>query len=267
MANEGQHQQWNNPNWVKTWKGLEPSVSNVLEPLLNALAAKPGENVLDVGCGGGLTTLSIAQQVGPDGSAVGFDISEPLLELASSRAKEAEISNAHFVHGDAQVEDAPGGPFDAATSRLGVMFFADPPAAFANIRRQLRPGGRLVFLCFQAAADNPWYPGPALAKYGPPPPPSDYLPISPFALGEQLRTNKILESAGFDDIHFHPLVTEWDGRLDLGAGAGLIKQLRLSDAHAEQANKDVLTYLEGLATDGRDRVPRKYWIVSAKNPG
>ncbi|MEO8800404.1 MAG: methyltransferase domain-containing protein, partial [Polyangiaceae bacterium] len=76
MVNEAQHRQWNSPNWLETWKGLEPSVSNVLEPLLDALAAKVDEKVLDVGCGGGLTTLSIARQVAPGGSAVGFDISE-----------------------------------------------------------------------------------------------------------------------------------------------------------------------------------------------
>lgn len=266
MANEGQHRQWNNPDWVKTWKGLEPSVSNVLEPLLNALAAKPGENVLDVGCGGGLTTLSIAQEVGPNGSAVGFDISEALLELATSRAKESGISNVTFVHGDAQVDDAPGGPFDAATSRLGVMFFSDPPAAFANIRRQLTPDGRLVFLCFQGPAENPWFPLQILMKHGPPPP-SEYLPISPFALGLQPLTTKILEKAGFAGIQFEPLVTEWDGSLDTAGGDGLVMQFGLSLEETARAKDDLRAYLNGIATDGRDRVPRKYWIVSASNPG
>ncbi len=267
MVNERQNQQWNDPNWLETWKELEPSVANLLEPLLDALAARPGEAVLDVGCGGGLTTLSIAGQVAPNGSAVGVDISAPLIALAAQRAEQAGIANAHFLHGDAQVDDASGGPFDAATSRLGVMFFADPAAAFTTIRRQLKPNARLVFLCFQDAAENRWFPAPVLAKYGSLPGPSEYLPISPFALGQRPLTTKILEKAGFVDLQFEPLVTEWDGEIDMAAGAGFLRQLPLSAEQMQRAHDEMHAYVHDLATQGRDRVPRKYWIIRARNPG
>lgn len=267
MVNERQNRQWNDPTWLDTWKALEPSVSNLLEPLLDALAARPGERILDVGCGGGLTTLSIAAQVEPGGSAVGFDISESLVAWATERADEGGIANARFVHGDAQVDEAPGGPFDAATSRLGVMFFSDPPAAFANIRRQLKAAGRLVFLCFQDATVNRWFPAPVLAKHAPPRPPSEYLPVSPFALGQRPLTTKILERAGFVDIQFEPLVTAFDGEIDVSAGAGFIAQLGLSPEAAQRANDEALAYVQNLATHGRDQIPRQYWIIRARNHG
>ncbi len=173
--------------------------------------------------------------------------------------------NARFVHGDAQVDDAPGGPFDAATSRLGVMFFSDPQAAFANIRRQLKPTGRLVFLCFQDAADNRWFPAPVLGKYGPPLSHSEYLPVSPFALGQRPLTTKILEKAGFVDIQFESLVTEWDGEIDVSAGVGFIAQLRLAPEETQRANDEAHAYLQNLSTHGRDQIPRKYWIIRAHN--
>jgi ubiquinone/menaquinone biosynthesis C-methylase UbiE len=267
VPNEGQQRQWNNPSWIDNWKSIEPSIAGLSVPLLDALAPAPGERVLDIGCGGGLTTLAIAQAVGAEGSATGVDISEPLVALASGRATEAGIPNTNFVKGDAQVADIPGGPFDAATSRLGVMFFEDPPAAFANIRRHLRPGGRLVFICFQSQENNPWFPSTVLAKYAPARPQTGFAPPTPFALGDRESTTKILDMAGFSDIELRDFTGAYDEPVDTRAGLGMLMGLQLPPDVMEQATIDMADHYRSISTNGRDQLPRHYWIVSARNPG
>src|SRR5687767_9978445 len=111
------------------------------ERIGEALAPRPGERVLDVGCGNGALSLTIAPLVQPGGSVCGLDLSGPMLAVARRRAEEAVLDNAAFEQGDAQVHALPEAAFDAAVSRFGVMFFEDPVAAFANIGRALRPGG------------------------------------------------------------------------------------------------------------------------------
>jgi SAM-dependent methyltransferase len=267
MPNESQQRQWNNPGWIENWKSLEPSIAGLTTPLLEALAPAAGERVLDIGCGGGLTTLAIAQAVGADGTSTGLDISEPLLALATGRAKEAGIPNTSFVHGDAQVAAIPGGPFDAATSRLGVMFFEDPPAAFANIRRHLKPAGRLVFVCFQSPGSNGWFPSTVLAKYTPERPQTGFPPPTPFALGDREFTTKILDKAGFSEIELRGFTGTYDEPVDTRAGIGMLAGLQLPPDVMEQATKDMMAFYASISTNGRDQLPRNYWIVSARNPG
>ena len=108
-----------------------------------------GERVLDVGCGGGRTSLAAGEAVGMAGYVVGADISEPLRALADRRAQEAGAKNVSFRQVDMQTDTVPGGPFDVALSQFGVMFFDEPVTAFGNIRAHLKPGGRLAFACWQ----------------------------------------------------------------------------------------------------------------------
>ena len=196
-ANEAQQRAWNNAGMIERWKGIEPSAGPALEPLLTATQLKPGERVLDIGCGGGLTTLAAARAVGPSGLALGADLSAPMLEVARGRATEAGLGNVTFAVVDAQTADFAGAPFDIAMSRFGVMFFSDPVAAFANIARHLRSGGRLAFACWQDAKANTWQPSEIFARYNPAPPRVEGRPgPSPFAFADAAYVSGILASAG-----------------------------------------------------------------------
>jgi SAM-dependent methyltransferase len=266
MANEAQQRQWNSPEMIERWKLVEPSTGPAAEPLFATLQPQPGERILDIGCGGGGTTLRAATAVGPAGRAVGCDISEALLHLAAERARDAGATNIAFVAGDAQEATIAGGPFDAAISRFGVMFFADPPAAFANIRRHLKPGGRLVFACWQPAAVNPWYPSEIMARYAAPAPPSEFAPPGPFALGDTAYRQGILERAGFREISFEPHEFAWDDPPGLFSGAAQIAALRLAPDVAERALAELRAYESRSLVGGKVQTVRRFFVVRAQNP-
>lgn len=216
-ANPDQSRYWNEQAGPK-WAALQRPLDAQLEPLgsaaIAALDLRPGERVLDVGCGAGATTLALAARVAP-GEVVGLDISQPLIDAA--RARVADRSHLRFELGDAQTTRF-AAPFDVVYSRFGVMFFADPVAAFTNLRAALRPGGRLGFVCWRAMADNPWSTAPLTAALpllpSPPPPPVPGAP-GPFAFADGDRVRQILADAGFADItvtpHDEPMVLAGDG--------------------------------------------------------
>ncbi|WP_329047330.1 class I SAM-dependent methyltransferase [Amycolatopsis sp. NBC_01488] len=158
-----------------------------------AAAVKPGEDVLDVGCGTGESTREAAQA---GATALGVDVSE----AAIARAR--ELGGARFEVADAQTHAFAAAAFDVVLSRFGAMFFPDPPAAFANLARALRPGGRLVLLVWQERARNEWYSvlHDAVAPGTTPPPAGPH-----FSLGNPDRTRALLEGAGFRDVEFTEL--------------------------------------------------------------
>jgi len=204
-ANAQQRTYWNDeagPVWVREQEALD----TVVRPwgALALARAKPaaGERVLDIGCGCGDTSLALAAAVGRGGCVVGTDLSAPMLGRARERAADAEFAQVSFLEADAQRAAWEAAPFDLAFSRFGVMFFADPVAAFSNLARALRPGGRLAFVCWQSAAANPWatVPVAAVARVLPAPePPAPGAP-GPFALGDPDRLRAILAEAGFSGI-------------------------------------------------------------------
>lgn len=202
MPNESEFRRWNDEQTVATWPKRERFTDRVLPHVVAALQPRPGERVVDIGSGGGKLTLEVARAVAPGGSVVGADISAGMAALAAGRATEAGAANVRFVVGDMQEASLDGGPFDAAVSQFGVMFFSEPVAAFANIRRHLRPGGRITFACWQPASRNSWFPGPVLAPFAPPPAPlpPGKSPTGPFALADPRRTRRMLAEAGFTAI-------------------------------------------------------------------
>lgn len=169
MANEFEYRRWNDEQMVAGWSKRERFTDRVVPHVVAAL--QPGERVLDVGSGGGKLSIAIGEAVGGRGKVTGADISAGMVAMATERATDANAKNVSFLRADVQSESVPGGPFDAMTSQFGVMFFDEPVAAFSNIRRQLKPGGRIAFACWQPMARNTWFPGPAIAPFVPPPPP------------------------------------------------------------------------------------------------
>jgi SAM-dependent methyltransferase len=209
-TNQAEIDRWNGVGG-DTWAALSDRLDAMIGPLgeraMAALAPAPGEKVIDIGCGCGRTTLELARRVGDGGQVLGVDVSAPMLEVARARAARAGLARAAFLEADAQTHPFEAGGADAAYSRFGVMFFADPAAAFANIAAALEPGGRLAFLCWRAMAENPVMTLPfaaALPHLPRAPPAPDPLAPGPFAFADADRVRAILAGAGWRDIEIAP---------------------------------------------------------------
>ncbi|MDX1382868.1 MAG: class I SAM-dependent methyltransferase, partial [Thermoanaerobaculia bacterium] len=161
LPNQEQIRRWNDATgqaWVDYQDRLDALMAPMGKRLVTAIAPRPGERILEIGCGTGHNTIELAKRVRPGGLVVGLDVSTPMLQAA--RRRDRSGLNVQWIQGDAQTEDLGDRLFDAIVSRFGVMFFDDPIAAFRSFRRSLEPEGRLVFLCWQAPHRNPWAAGP-----------------------------------------------------------------------------------------------------------
>ncbi len=192
--------------WVSMQPVLDASFVGFEEALAEAAAARGAERVLDVGCGAGATTLAIARRLGVGASVTGVDISAPLLEAAKERAAYDE-DGPRFLLADAADHPFEDGEFDLVTSRFGVMFFADPVAAFANLRRAVAPGGGLRFFCWRTPEENPFMTtgARAAAHLLPEVPPRTPGAPGPFAFAEAARVEEVLGGAGWKDVTVEPV--------------------------------------------------------------
>jgi ubiquinone/menaquinone biosynthesis C-methylase UbiE len=155
--NADQAAYWNGEagaRWVAGQDTLDTILAPTLKVLMDRAAVTGGERVVDIGCGCGISALELARRVGPGGRVLGVDVSAPMLARARQRAT-ADLP-LELVVGDATVHAFAPGWADLMISRFGVMFFAEPAKAFANMRRALRAGGRLVFACWREPARNTW---------------------------------------------------------------------------------------------------------------
>lgn len=201
-----QTEYWNGEvgtRWARNQAVLDAVFAPLTEALFDRAGLKTGAPVLDIGCGSGATTLEAARRVGAAGRVTGADISAPLLAVARARISGEAPGAAPITFTEADVEQADLGSFDAALSRFGVMFFPDSPRAFANIRRMLRPGGQLTFLCWRALAENLWVqvPREAVMPLLPevPPPPAPDTP-GPFRFADADALGALLRGAGFGSV-------------------------------------------------------------------
>jgi SAM-dependent methyltransferase len=261
---------------VGAWAEIRELLERQLAPLgrraLAALAPGPGENVLDIGCGGGETALALARAVAPDGTVVGIDLSAAVLAFAQRAAEGCKC--VRFVQADAQVFPFEPASFDAAFSRFGVMFFADPVAAFVNIRRSLRPNGRLAFVCWRALEENPLdiLPLRAASAHLPPQPAHDPDAPGPFTFANPDRVRGILQGAGFGEIE----ITAHDEQVGSGGLDAMLavcsrvgalgKILRENPALRAAALPAVRAAL--AAHDGPQgvRLNAATWVVTARVP-
>ncbi len=196
---------WNDRAAV-TWTTFQERLDALFEPLtalaLDAAAPKSGERVIDIGCGCGATVLALAQRLGPTGEILGLDVSEPMAARARERIAGACLTNAKVAVSDAATHDFQDARADLLFSRFGVMFFADPVAAFTNLRGAVRQGGRLLCAAWRPLADNPWFAVPleAARPLLPPQPPADPDAPGPFAFANHDRTREIFAKAGWSDV-------------------------------------------------------------------
>jgi ubiquinone/menaquinone biosynthesis C-methylase UbiE len=200
IVNTQQAEAWNGyegEHWAGHYDRYDAVNSGFNDALLDAAAIGARDRVLDIGCGNGQVTRLAAQRARL-GGATGVDLSGPMLARARTLAEEQDVANVTFEQGDAQIHPFPDGAFDVAISRFGVMFFADPVAAFGNVRRALRDGGRAAFLVMTS-------PGTAdLGTVFDALPPRAEPPIGhqgPLSLADPERVHEVLEGAGFKDVH------------------------------------------------------------------
>ena len=274
---------WNGQSgerWVANQARLDAMVAVFGQAAIEAAAPETGERVLDIGCGAGASSLALAARVGAGGQVLGVDISKPLIRRA--RALAQQDTPALFQVADASSAELPEGAFDILFSRFGVMFFDDPIAAFAHMRRALRPGGRVAFVCWRGAAENDWVrlPMGALKSIVPPSAlPGPNAP-GPFSFGDRGRVANILTAAGFTAIAIAPFdasVPFAEGETRDAAIDDAVKMIfevgPLSRALADQpddirarASAAVRAAFAGLPGERSVMINGAAWIVMARNP-
>ena len=281
-GNEQQAEYWSHAGgeaWVQLQKLMDRQLQPLGQAVLDAMAIQPGESVVDIGCGCGATTLELASSVGPTGRVVGLDISTSMVAVAAASIERAGHDFVTAMVGDAQTvsADSIGGPVDAVYSRFGVMFFADPVAAFVNIRALTKVGGRLAFVCWQPPRENGWMSnlGHALAPLFPAGPSPDPFAPGPFAFGDPVRTAGILSDAGWSDVVVEPCVRTMllfgsndfeevlNGTLRIGAAARLL--VGAEEATLLKVRRVARRVLQEQWSDEGANVPGACWLVTARN--
>jgi len=217
LSNAAQAELWNGRGgeiWTRLQVRLDRLFAPLTEALLTAADIKPGESLVDIGCGCGDLTLSAAKACGGNGRILALDISTPMLQRAQSREQDCrthapDMARIQWLRSDAMLyEFEPQA--DLVISRFGVMFFADPVQAFRNIKRSLKPHGRLAILCWAALEENPWILNPlqavrSLIELSPPSPGGT---PGPFAFADPKRVLEILNEAGFSNATAKPIECE-----------------------------------------------------------
>ncbi|MEO1676715.1 MAG: class I SAM-dependent methyltransferase [Pseudomonadota bacterium] len=260
--------------WLRVEAETDAAHAPLRDALMRRAALAPGQHVLDIGPGAGISLLDASRAVGPTGRVTGIEIAPPFAERARARVP----GNVDVLIGDAAAYPFPPAGFDAAISLLGVMFFADPVQAFANIRTACKPGTALTFACWGPPDANPWFSMPAriaagvLGKGAP----FDPDAPGPMALADPAKIDRILSAAGWsaeiatEDMLLTPLGTPDEVsalQLTIGAATRRMRDAEeegvLTDAHKEAIRSGLVDGFAGMLTDGAVRVPARIHIVHA----
>jgi len=281
MANERMRDFWTTgaEGWVTHKDLFDAELAAFADAVLAAASPGPGDRVLDIGCG---TGVLLAAAVGQGAEGVGVDISTTMIDAAREL-----VPGASFEVTDAQTADlTAAGPFTKVISRFGVMFFEDPVAAFANIRRAAAPGASLAFACWRGADENEMFTLGAsvlLSRMDPPPPPPEPGAPGPLAFADPARVRTILEGAGWSDIDVIPFDATCNYGRDGSDGVEerLTVVLSISSGRTARAQlepelsaeawaallDDVRAELRRNLVDGTVQFNGATWLVTARNPG
>lgn len=274
---------WNEvlaPKFIRFKHILVGGLSHHSEAVFPALPVGPGDRVLDVGCGFGDTAIRLAERVGPQGTVVGIDCCDAFLDFARKEIAARGLQNVTFMRGDAEIA-LPAENFDFVFARFGTMFFANPVAGLRNMRKALRPGGRMVHIVWRRRADNPWLsmakdvvlrflpePGADAQTCGP----------GPFSMAEEQTVTAMMRAAGYENIEFRrvdaPVVVGNDvkdaiefqlaigpaGEVFREAGALAERKRGEIEAALAEAIKQHVVATEGIVMDSSS------WVISATNP-
>ena len=277
-ANVAQALHWNQvagPKWVGLGDAMETRLRNINDLLLARAGASVGEAVLDVGCGTGATTLPLADAVGGRGAILGIDISEPMLAVARRRVAERGFANVSLLLADAQTQHLQPDRFDLLVSRFGVMFFADPAAAFRNLLGTCRPGGRLCFVCWAALADNPHWQVPfdvVVRRLGPPAPKPLHAP-GPLAFSDADYVRGILNDAGFEQVEIAREAVDIIGSIPqkeaavacmMGPSGALLDEHNADGATRHAIEQEMAEAFARYGSDGPMLLPATVLLVEAR---
>lgn len=271
-ANPEQAARWND-RAGRSWAELSDMLDRLLDPfvplLLGEAGPVAGRRILDVGCGAGALTVAATEQ---GASGLGVDISGPLIEAARARAGRLGLARAEFLQADAQTHRFDPQGFDALVSRFGVMFFADPGAAFRNLRSAVRPGGKLACLAWRSAAENGFMTAAERAA-------ADILPQLPervenapgqFGFADPARVRSILTEAGWTDAEIRPIDVECSLTEDelglyarrMGPVADLLPAL--DEARRSEVERRIDEAFRPYVRNGEARFTAACWILTAK---
>ncbi|HWT07192.1 MAG TPA: class I SAM-dependent methyltransferase [Xanthomonadales bacterium] len=270
---------WNDEagaRWTTIQRRVDELFGGLTAAAIDSADPRPGESVLDVGCGCGATVLELARRVGSAGHVVGVDVSRPMLDLANERVRAAGLRMVTLHLADAATYPFREAEFELAFSRFGIMFFGDPVTAFANIRRSLRAGGRLAGVVWRPLADNPWFAVPlaAATRYVAPPAPQDPEAPGPMSFADPSRVKRILSEAGFSGIELQrrDVMMKLSGPNELETAAEFATQVgpasrvlvgatAAAQVAAKAAIRDALAEYDGA---GGVALPGSVWFVTAR---
>jgi len=278
-GNAAQIEFWNSAAtraWADQYARMDRAVAALTKELLDLAAPGPGERILDIGCGPGTTVLELAKRVGPGGHVLGANVSEPSVARARERIAAAGLRHAEVIVADASVHPFSPDSFELTFSRFGIMFFSDPVAAFENVRRAMKPGGRLTLAVFRPASAKLWPNAPleAVRHLLPPIPTPGPEEPGPFSWADPARVHRILDGAGFSEVSLTPL----DPVIQLAGPAGeaeavdfvmamgpLMRVLPgLSATEREDIRATLEVYFKAHATSQGVVLPAEIWVVRAR---